>query len=146
LMGDAPDAARREASRILEIETALARATLTRTERRDPYKIFHKVDMKGLRALTPGFDWDAYLQGSGLPRLNVFNVTEPDFYKELMRQLRMMPLDDVKSYLRWHVARVASPYLSSAFVNENFAFFSKTLRGVKELRPRWKRCVALVDG
>ncbi len=145
LLGDAPDAARREAARILEIETALAKASLTRTDRRDPYKIFHKMDMKGLRGLTPEFDWDAYLHASGLPRLNVFNVTEPEFYQELQRQLRLMPLDDAKTYLRWHYARSASPYLSNAFVNENFAFFSRTLRGVKELRPRWKRCVSLVD-
>src|SRR5258708_40158721 len=103
------------------------------------------MDMKGLRGLTPEFDWDAYLHASGLPRLNVFNVTEPEFYQELQRQLRLMPLDDAKTYLRWHYARSASPYLSNAFVNENFAFFSRTLRGVKELRPRWKRCVSLVD-
>ncbi len=145
LMGDAPDTARREAARVLEIEIALAKASLTRVDRRDPYKIFHKMDLKGVRALTPEFDWDAYLHASGLPRLNVFNVTEPEFYRELQRQLHLMPLDDIKTYLRWHYARAASPYLSKAFVDENFAFFSRTLRGVKELRPRWKRCVSLVD-
>jgi endothelin-converting enzyme/putative endopeptidase len=68
LLGDAPDAARRESARILEIETALAKASLTRTERRDPYKIFHKMDLAGLQALTPGFDWTIYLRESAFPR------------------------------------------------------------------------------
>jgi len=145
LLGDRPGAAGREAAKVMEIETALARASLTRTERRDPYKLFHKTDSKGLKALTPGFDWDAYLEAAGLPRLNAFNVTEPEFFRELDRQWRSIALADIKTYLRWHAAHASAPFLSSAFVNEDFDFFGKTLYGVPELKPRWKRCVALVD-
>jgi endothelin-converting enzyme/putative endopeptidase len=145
LLGDPPDAARREAATVMEIETRLARASLTRTERRDPYKLFHKTDAKGLKALTPGFDWEVYLETAGLAGLNAFNVTEPDFYGELDRQWRSLALADIKTYLRWHVAHAGAPFLSSAFVNEDFDFFGRTLYGVPELRPRWKRCVALVD-
>src|SRR6266496_3123094 len=129
----------------MEIESALAGASLTRTQRRDPYKLFHKMDAGGLKALTPGFDWDVYLKTAGLPRLNAFNVTEPEFYKELDRQWRSLGLADIETYLRWHVAHATAPFLSSAFVNENFDFFGRTLYGVPELRPLWKRCVALVD-
>jgi endothelin-converting enzyme/putative endopeptidase len=145
LLGDAPERAKSEALKVMQIETALAKASLTRVERRDPYKLFHKMKLKGLQALTPGFDWREYLKGAGMGPLDTFNVTEPEFYKELERQWQALSLDDIKTYLRWHVARADAPLLSSAFVNENFNFYSKQLRGVPELRPRWKRCVTLVD-
>ena len=145
LLGDPPGAAAREAAKVMEIETALAKASLTRTERRDPYRLFHKMDAKGLKALTPGFDWDVYLEAAGLPRLNAFNVTEPEFFKALDGQLGSLSLADIKTYLRWHAAHASAPFLSSAFVDEDFDFFGRTLWGTPELKPRWKRCVALVD-
>ncbi|APV49195.1 peptidase M13 [Betaproteobacteria bacterium GR16-43] len=146
LLGDKPEAAKKNAAIVMEIETALAQASLTRVERRDPYKIFHKMDMKGLQALTPGFDWATYLKASGLPKTGTVNVTQPKLYEELERQWNKRSLADIKAYLRWHAVNAASPYLSTPFVNANFEFFSKTLRGVEKLRPRWKRCVTLVDG
>ena len=100
----------------MRIETALAKATLTRVDRRNPYKLFHKVDFEGLQALTPGFSWNQYLRAVGLNRLNNFNITEPAFYKELARQWRSLSLADIKIYLKWHVTRALSPHLSSAFV------------------------------
>src|SRR5205823_1435632 len=145
LVGDAPGDAPREAAAIMEIETALASASLTRVERRDPYKLFHKMDRAALVALAPSFGWDRYLQEMGLAGVNVFNVTQPEFYRELGRQLSTRKPEDLRAYLRWHLARSAAPYLTSAFVNENFAFYGKTLRGTPELRARWKRCVSLVD-
>ena len=145
LLGDQPDRAKAEAAKVLEIETVLAKASLTRVERRDPYKLFHKVDFKGLQAMTPDFDWSVYIKGVGLAPQNVFNVDQPAFYAELDKQFKTLSLDDIKTYLRWHTAHAVAPYLSDDFVNENFNFFSKTLRGVPQLRPRWKRCVTLVD-
>jgi endothelin-converting enzyme/putative endopeptidase len=145
LLGDKPAAAARNAATVMEMETALATASLTRVDRRDPYKLFHKMDRKAVRALTPGFGWDAYLAKLGLAKLDTFNVTEPEFFRALDREIAARSLEDIRTYLRWHLAKEASPVLSSAFVNEQFEFFSKTLRGVPQLRPRWKRCVTLVD-
>lgn len=145
LLGDAPKAAQAEARQVMDIETALASASLTRVERRDPHAIFHKVDAKGLQALTPHFDWAIYLDALGLRALDTFNVTQPAFYQALDQRWQADSLDAIKTYLRWHVAHANADYLASAFVNEDFAFFGKTLRGVPQLRPRWKRCVALVD-
>ncbi|MDB5949393.1 MAG: peptidase, partial [Massilia sp.] len=145
LLGDKPDAAREKAATVMRIETALAKATLTRVDKRDPYKLFHKMNAKGLQALTPAFEWKMYLAELGKPGLSTFNVTEPAFYKELARQWRSNDLGAIKTYLRWHVARSTSPALSKAFDDEHFGFFSKTLRGVKQQPPRWKRCVTLVD-
>ena len=129
----------------MEIETALAKASLTRVEKRDPYKLFHKLPRAEFLALTPTFGWAAYWNAIGLAAPDVVNVTEPEFYKEVERQLATRPIGDWKIYLRWHVARAKAPFLSSAFVQANFDFFSKYLRGVTEMQPRWKRCVRYVD-
>lgn len=145
LMGEAPEQAQRQARTVMAMETALARATLTRVDKRDPYKLFHKMSVQELQALTPGFDWPTYLTGVGLPTHGELNVTEPAFYKALARQLQGASLDDIKLYLRWHVVHAQAPALSAAFVNENFDYFSKTLRGTPQLPPRWRRCVAMVD-
>ena len=146
LIGDAPDVAKANAAKVMEIELALAKASLSRVDRRDPHKLFHKMDLKQLRALTPGFEWNAYLKILGVEHVRTFNVTQPEFYKALEAQLASLSLADIKVYLRWHVAHATAPFLSSDFVTETFNFFSKTLRGVPEMKPRWKRCVALVDG
>jgi putative endopeptidase len=145
LLGDAPETARAHAAQVMEIETALARASLTRVDKRDPYKLFHKMDLKGLAAAAPTLDFRAYLKALGVTKLDRYNVTEPAFYAELDRQLKARSLDEIKTYLRWHTAAATAPLLSTAFVNENFDFFSKTLRGVPQLKPRWKRCATLVD-
>ena len=146
LLGDKPAVAKSEAQSIMRIETALAKASLTRVERRDPHKLFHKMDRAQLQALTPDFDWNTYLKVAGIPEVQTFNVTQPAFYKELDHQIQTNSLADLKNYLRWHVASANAPFLSSQFVRENFDFYSRTLRGVQQLPPRWKRCVRLVDG
>jgi len=145
LLGDAPDVARNEAQTIMALETAMAKSQLTRVEQRDPHNLFHKMDRKGLMTLTPGFDWNTYLKALGVGMVDTFNVTQPEFYKELNKQFDNSSLDDIKVYLRWHILSANAPYLSSSFVKENFDFYSHTLRGVEQQPPRWKRCVRLVD-
>ena len=134
LLGDSPAAAQAEAAKVMAIETDLAKATLTLVDKRDPYKLFHKMDRAKLQALTPSFDWNTYLTTAGLPNAQIFNVTEPDFYKEVEKELNAVSLDDWKTYLRWHIVHANAPYLSSKFVNENFDFYGKTLRGSEQLR------------
>jgi endothelin-converting enzyme/putative endopeptidase len=145
LLGDTADVVQAEAATVMRIETALAKASLTRVENQDPYNLFHKMGRAGLHGLAPALDWDAYLKDMGLPRVAVFNVTQPEFLREVDRQVESASLDDIKTYLRWHVAHTAAPFLSAALVNENFDFYGKTLHGVPELQPRWKRCVTLVN-
>src|SRR5215470_18752226 len=145
LLGDSPDVARNEAQVVMSIETALAKASLTRVQQRDPHNLFHKMDRNGLKALAPNFDWDTYLKTLGIAGVNTLNVSQPEFYKELNRQLSDNSLDELKVYLRWHIVSANAPYLSSKFVQENFDFYSHTLRGVEQQPPRWKRCVRLVD-
>jgi putative endopeptidase len=145
LLGTPAAAAKKDADTVMRLETALAKASLTRVDRRDPYKIYHRMRRGELQALMPSFRWDEYLRAIGQPALDDVNVTEPEFYKQVDKTLKGESLDDLKTYLRWQLAHNRARYLSSPFVNENFAFFSAYLRGVKEQQPRWKRCVGWVD-
>ncbi len=145
LLGDTTETAAQEAQTVMAIETALAKPSLTRVEKRDPYKQFHKFTRAQLIALTPSFGWTAYWNAIGLPAPADLNVAEPEFYKELDRQLKTRSIADWKSYLRWHLVHDNAPYLSSAFVEANFEFYAKHLRGVTALEPRWKRCVRYVN-
>ncbi len=145
LLGDSAAAAKSGAQTVMDIETALAKASLTRVEKRDPYKLFHKVARTELLAATPSFGWAAYWKGIGLPAPAQINVTEPEFFKEVEKQLKTRPIADWKTYLRWHLAHAEAPYLSSGFVQANFDFYNRYLRGVTEMQPRWKRCVRFVD-
>ena len=145
LSGEPATAAAADAHAVMDLETGLARASLERVKRRDPANIYHKMKVADLQALTPAFDWTAYLTAAAGPPVTEINVTVPDFYKALNAQLGQAPLDAWKAYLRWHLLHENVNLLPVAFVNENFAFYGQALTGAKELRPRWKRCVALVD-
>ena len=129
----------------MRLETALAKASMTRVERRDPHKLVHKMKVADLVQLAPNFDWVAYYREMGYPEFAILNVDAPEFIKELNTLLSSEPIDSWKTYLRFHVADTSSPYLSSKFVEENFDFYRKYLRGAKEMQPRWKRCVQYVD-
>ena len=146
LLGDAPDKAAAEAKVVMEIETGLAKGALDQTSRRDPQKIYHKLTDQELTALAPAFNWNIYFGGVGAPKFTSLNVAEPDFIKQMQTVLDAHSLEEWKTYLRWHVVHANAPVLPTAFVNENFDFFSKTMQGTKELRPRWKRCVSYANG
>ncbi|MBV9075577.1 MAG: M13 family metallopeptidase [Acidobacteria bacterium] len=145
LLGDSSAQAQTEAQDIMRMETALAQASLTRVERRDPYKRKNKMKVADLQALAPNFDWAAFFKAANSPSFDILNVTAPPFFKALNAELAGEPLQNWKNYLRFHIANAYSPYLSQAFVDENFAFYRQYLRGAKEQQPRWKRCVQYVD-
>jgi len=145
LIGDSKAQAEKDAKTVLRVETDLAKASLTRVERRNPYNLYHKMSPAELASLTPSFAWARYLADNGLTDIKTLNVTEPKFFKALDKEIKSVPLSDWKAYLRWHAAHSRAPYLSKNFVVEDFDFYRKTLRGVNELPPRWKRCVRYVD-
>ena len=145
LAGDSVEQASAGAKAVMEIETGLAKGALDRTSRRDPQKVYHKMTVKELAALAPSFPWDRYLTGIGGPKVEALNVTEPAFFQQMEKLLSSTSLDHWKTYLRWHLLHNNAALLSTGFVDENFAFYGKTLTGAKELRPRWKRCVDLAD-
>ena len=145
LAGEEATAAKRDAGVVMAIETAMAKASLTRVEKREPHNLFHKMKTAEFKALTPSFDWDAYFTQIRMGPPPVVNATEPKFFQELNRLLKAHDLAEWKTYLRWHLLRGNARYLSSPFLQENFNFYSKYLRGVEQLPPRWKQCVRQVD-
>ena len=145
LLGDAPDVAAKNAQIVMRLETALATASWTRVEMRNPYNLKDKIDMAGLEQLAPEFDWPSYYRTAAYPRFQIVNVESPKFFKQAGALLKSEPLDNWKTYLRFHVANAYSPYLSQPFVDENFSFNLAYLRGAKEQQPRWRRCVQYTD-
>ena len=140
LLGDTPQKAAAEAASVLEIETALAKGSMSRVEMRDPAKRYHIMTVAELQALTPDYSWKQYLAGVGLPEVESLNVSSPGYVKAANEQLENASLDAFKSYLRWHTLHGAAPALSKPFVDENFNFFGKILNGQQEDLARCKRC------
>jgi len=145
LMGDTPDQAAMEAATVMKIETKLAENSATRIQRRSPEGNYHPMTKGMLIELTPDFDWGRYFRNINLPEVGKVNVGQPDFFKSADKILKDTPVDDWKSYLRWHLVNAASSTLSSKFVQESFNFNGKYLQGTTEMLPRWRRCVTSTD-
>lgn len=146
LLGDAPGKATLEAGAVMQIETALAKGAMDRVERREPEKIYHKLSEQDWQALAPSFSFAKYVSDTGTPAFSSLNVASPDFFKALDAELKSVSLEDLKTYLRWHLVHSQVQALPKAFVDEDFNFYGRTLQGTKELQARWKRCVAAADG
>ena len=145
LVGETQTQAEQNAAAIMAIETALAKASLTQVEQRDPYAVYHKMPIAAVVQLTPHLPWKTYLQGLDLTAVKEINVGMPNFFKALDALWIKTSLSDWKIYFRWHVLNAFSAYLSDEFVNEEFNF-DKMLSGAEVLRPRWQRVVDTVDG
>ena len=145
LLGDKPADAAAEAATVMRIETALAKGHMTRVERRDPPRLYHKMTVADFEKLAPAVRWKTYFTKTGLASLQSLNVVAPDFFRAMNAEVTRETLPDWKIYLRWHAVNDAADYLSSPFVQENFNFYRKTLRGQEQLPPRWKRCTNDVD-
>ncbi|HEY2027595.1 MAG TPA: M13 family metallopeptidase, partial [Myxococcales bacterium] len=144
LAGEPADAAQEHAKKVMELETALAKASLGPIERRNPDKLYHRLERKGLVKTAPDFDWNAYFTGIGAAKVTAINVTVPEFYKSLDGLVAKTSLDDLKTYLRWHLLESSANALGKSFVEERFRY-DQALNGAKQILPRWKRCVEFTD-
>ncbi len=145
LLGDKPETAAAEAQTVMRIETALAQGSMTRVERRDPQKLYHKMTVQEFEALAPSFQWNVYFTKVGLPSLASLNVAAPDFFKTVNAEIDKEDLASWKTYLRWHLVEANARYLPAALVNADFDFHGKILSGAEQIEPRWKRCTEDVD-
>jgi len=145
LLGDSPEKATEEAASVLRIETALAKGSMSRVDRRNPAKTYHVMTIAEVQKLTPEYNWKFYLDGIGMGEVPSLNVSSPGYMEAMNTVLDTEPLPALKSYLRWHSLHNSARFLSKPFVDENFAFFNQTLLGQKEQQPRWKTCTALTD-
>ncbi|MGH9518394.1 MAG: M13 family metallopeptidase, partial [Terriglobales bacterium] len=145
LLGDPAPRAAAEAQTVLAIETALADASLTNVERRNPKLTYNKMSRAQLESLAPDFAWNAFFTDVDVPAFPAVNVDAPKFFRALNHELETRPLSQWKTYLRWDVVHTAAPELSQPFVDANFDFFSHTLNGALQNQPRWYRCSAATD-
>jgi predicted metalloendopeptidase len=146
LVGEPAATAKEDAQKILALETKLAEASRTRVELRDPQKNYNKMAQSDLQALTPDWSWADYFKEINLTEPGDIDVHQPDFFKAANTTFTSTPIDDWKTYLRWHLINATAPDLSKDFVNEDFNFKETTLRGTKQIKPRWKRVVISTDG
>jgi len=145
LAGEPASRAADDARRVMALETELAKASMTRLQRRDPNATYHKTQLADLSALAPSIDWPVYFRSVGLTSPVAFiNVAQPDFLKRASSLLTTLPMDDWRAYLRYHLVSAASPWLSTPFVAEDFAYGS-LYSGTKQMLPRWKRCLRVTD-
>jgi putative endopeptidase len=136
------------AARVMALETALAQGHWTTVDSRDALKTYNKHTLAALAALTPGFDWSVWLEGLGAPEgaFDQVIVRQPDAVETAARLLGEVPLADWKAWFTFHHVRASAPFLSSRFVDANFAFYGTLLSGIPQLRERWKRAVDVVEG
>uniref|UniRef100_E6QM49 Endothelin-converting enzyme 1 n=1 Tax=mine drainage metagenome TaxID=410659 RepID=E6QM49_9ZZZZ len=145
LVGDTPEKATKEAASVMQIETALAKGSMSRTDMRQPSNIYHIYKVADLESMTPNFNWPVYWKAVQIGHFDTLNVATPDFFKTMNDLIASEPATAWQSYLRWQTIHSAASNLPEAFFNEDFNFFGKTLAGQKEPQPRWKQCTAMTD-
>ena len=141
--GDADAGA--EAARSVALETEMARVNWTKVQNRDPVATYNKVTLAQAAALAPGFDWARFFAGVGAP-VDEFLVSQPSYVTALAGLLATRPLEDWKAYFRFHLLDAYAPYLPARFDELQFGFHQRTINGVEEQKPRWKRAVMATDG
>jgi len=144
LAGQSPQQAGDSAQTVLRIETALAKASMDRTSRRDPKNRDHKMTREAAAALAPDFYLDRYFTDMGTPSFSELNVLNPDFFKQVNGVVESESLDSLKIYVSWHLLDGVAPWLSQPFVDANFNM-RKALTGQEQIQARWKRCVTATD-
>jgi putative endopeptidase len=136
--------ARQQAEWVLALETRLAKASLDKLAMRDPASYYNIVTVVAADQQTPHWPWSEYFKTLGL-EIKTFSLAQPQFFAEVDKMLVDVPVAHWQAYLRWNAVHAAAPFLSSAFVNEDFEFSAKTLTGAKELLPRWKRAMNMTS-
>lgn len=145
LVGYPDDAAHAAMEAVMEIETRLAAASMTRVELRNREATYNKMSMNELRSLAPAFDWEVYTNAIGV-QIDELNVSQPVFAGEISKLMEEFPLEHWRTYLKWNLLRSNASYLSSEFDQASFDFYGKVLRGTQAQRERWKRAISTLNG
>jgi predicted metalloendopeptidase len=134
------------AKAIVDFETEIAKVQWTKVELRDPIKAYNKVKLADLGKLAPGYEWKSWLDATDLSsKASYLIVGQPTYLKAFVSVSNKTSLDTWKAYLAMHLIDAYAGYLSKNFVDARFDFHSKTLAGIEELEPRWKRGVGAVE-
>ncbi|MBW3518442.1 M13 family metallopeptidase [Flavobacterium sp. NKUCC04_CG] len=145
IVGETPEAAKKNAAKVLSLETALAKPQLDRVERRDDRKTYNPMKLAELQKMTPTIDWNQYITSSGIQNLDVIVVSEPRYMKAVEALLKTSDINDIKAYMKWTLVNDSSDKLTTAIEKANWEFYSKTLQGAVEQRPIEERALAVVN-
>ncbi|AFL90180.1 endothelin-converting enzyme [Terriglobus roseus DSM 18391] len=145
MSGEPAAQAKADAEAVLKLETALATASLSRVDMRDPYKTFHKLTLADLQKQVPAVDWTEFFKRSGAPTFTTMNIQQPALNAALQTVLTTTSLPALQAYERFHALTNAAPAMSKPWQDAQFAFNSHYLRGTPTMAPRWRRCTAQVD-
>jgi len=146
MMGRSQKEASLQADEHLVLETALARVSMKKEDRRDAEKIYHKMTLPALQKLCSVIEWKLFFKRIGAPALKTVIVDQPDFMKAVGELLASTPLATWKNYTEWHLVNDFAPALSSRFINLTFSFYGKVLTGAPKIRPLWRRVLGMVNG
>ncbi|WP_235935431.1 M13 family metallopeptidase [Flavobacterium ichthyis] len=145
-LGEKPAEAKKNAAKIVALEIAMATPRLDRVERRDRRKTYNPMTIADLQKLTPSFNWDSYLTGIGLPKLDSVIVSQPKYLTALETIFKQNKVEDWKAYMKWTTLNRSAGLLSTEIENANFEFYGKTLTGAIKQRPREERALQTVNG
>jgi putative endopeptidase len=145
LLGEEQAAAKTHAATVLDMETALAKASKSRVDLRDPIANYHKTAVTDIIRNHPEAPISVYLDAAGIGNVKEVIVRQPEFFQELYALARDRSLDDWKVYLRWHLLRSTAPFLHAAAEEESFNFYGKVLRDQQVQEPRWQRSARVID-
>lgn len=144
LTGSSQDEATKSFDKIWQIESALAKVQKSRVEMRDPQATYNKFSLGEFSKITGPYDWTQILPAFKVEGADTIIVDNPKFFEEEGKLLANTSLDDLKIYLKWNILKSSAPYLSTDFVDANFAF-TQVLNGQKVITPRWQRSFNLID-
>lgn len=145
LIGDGENS-KQNADKVFNIETKLAENSYTRLELRNPFENYNKLNLSGLKEMSPNVNWELYYKTINLQETTEINAAQKKFVTGLSVLINDISIADWKIYLKWKVINSASSYLTEDFEKESFAFYGGVLSGQKEQRPRWKRVLGTTDG
>jgi len=145
-LGEKPEIAKQNAEKVLALETEMARPRLDRVERRDRRKTYNPMTVADLQKLTPSVNWDGYLQGIGIGKIDSLVVSQPKYMTALEDIFKTNKIEDWKAYLRWTLINKSTGVLTTDIENANWDFYSKTLTGALKQRPREERALQVVNG
>jgi putative endopeptidase len=146
LLGDEPEVAKTNAQIIMDMETNMAQASMTRLELRDPHITKNKMTLSEIEKLTPDMNMKSYFEQIGLPVPGVINISQPIFLKNLNEMVKTINIDNWKTYFNWKLINTTASYLSKSFVDESFNFYGTFLTGAEIQKPRWRKVVDATNG
>lgn len=130
---------------VLRIETALAKASMKKEDLRDPEKVYHKYSLRQLEKLAPAIDWERYLKRVHASKAPYLLVMQPEFFRDLSKLLEDTPLEELKTYLAFHLVNDYAGALSESYAKLRFSFYGKVLMGAERMKPLWRRVLSAVD-